>query len=48
MIYGYVNMFSCLDANAFVFSIEKVSACRDAIRAAYEAVGGPDVALSTT
>ncbi len=47
MVYGYINMFFCLDANAFAFSIEMVRARRDAIRAAYEAVGRLDVALST-
>jgi len=46
-VYGYVNMFLLLDVNAFAFSIEMVRARRDAIRAAYEAVGRLDVALST-
>lgn len=46
-VYGYVNMFLLLDVNAFAFSIEMVRARREAIRAAYEAVGRLDVALST-
>jgi len=46
-LYGYVNMFLLLDVNAFAFSIEMVRARQEAIRAAYEAVGRLDVALST-
>jgi len=46
-VYSYINMFFLLDVNAFAFSIEMVRVRRGAIRAAYEAVGRLDVALST-
>jgi hypothetical protein len=47
MVYGYINMLLCLDANAFAFSIEMVCAHQDTIRAVYETLGRLDVALST-